>query len=60
MTFDDLNLNKQVLKALNAMRFKDCTPIQEKTIPYILQGRDLMGIAQTGTGKNSSVYSSHY
>jgi len=54
MTFDDLNLNKQVLKALNAMRFKDCTPIQEKTIPYILQGRDLMGIAQTGTGKTAA------
>jgi ATP-dependent RNA helicase RhlE len=54
MTFDDLNLNKQVLKALNAMRFKDCTPIQEKTIPFILQGRDLMGIAQTGTGKTAA------
>jgi len=54
MKFSDLNLNKQVLEALDAMRFSECTPIQEETIPYILEGRDLMGIAQTGTGKTAA------
>lgn len=54
MKFSDLNLNKQVLEALDAMRFSECTPIQEETIPYILAGRDLMGIAQTGTGKTAA------
>jgi ATP-dependent RNA helicase RhlE len=54
MNFSELNLNKQVLDALEAMRFSECTPIQEKTIPYILQGRDLLGTAQTGTGKTAA------
>src|SRR5574344_1104949 len=49
-----LNLNNQVLDALDAMRFDNCTPIQEQSIPYILEGRDLMGIAQTGTGKTAA------
>jgi ATP-dependent RNA helicase RhlE len=54
MNFSELNLNKQVLEALDSMRFTTCTPIQEKAIPYILEGRDLMGIAQTGTGKTAA------
>jgi ATP-dependent RNA helicase RhlE len=54
MDFKELQLNKQVLQALDAMRFNTCTPIQEKAIPYILDGRDLMGIAQTGTGKTAA------
>ncbi len=47
--FYDLDLDDKVLDALDAMRFEKCTPIQEKTIPPILEGRDVMGIAQTGT-----------
>ncbi len=54
MDFYDLDLDDKVLDALDAMRFEQCTPIQEKTIPLILSGRDVMGIAQTGTGKTAA------
>ena len=37
-------------RALDAMRFEECTPVQEHTIPVILEGKDLIGVAQTGTG----------
>ena len=45
MKFSELQLNDQVLDALEAMRFDECTPIQEKSIPVILEGRDLIAIA---------------
>ena len=54
MYFDELNLNPNILDALDDMRFEECTPIQEKCIPQILDGRDVMGIAQTGTGKTAA------
>ena len=54
MDFYDLDLNDQVLDALDDMNFTDCTPIQEYAIPPILEGRDLIGIAQTGTGKSAA------
>lgn len=54
MDFYDLDLNDQVLDALDDMNFTDCTPIQEYAIPPILEGRDLIGIAQTGTGKTAA------
>ena len=54
MKFSELNLNDQVLDALDAMRFEECTPIQEKSIPAILEGRDLIAVAQTGTGKTAA------
>ena len=54
MKFSELNLNDQVLDALDAMRFEECTPIQEKSIPVILEGRDLIAVAQTGTGKTAA------
>lgn len=54
MDFYDLDLDDKVLDALDAMRFEECTPIQEKTIPPILAGHDVMGIAQTGTGKTAA------
>ena len=54
MYFDELNLNDNILDALDDMRFETCTPIQEKCIPEILDGRDLLGIAQTGTGKTAA------
>ena len=47
--FEDLKLSDAVLDALYDMRFDKCTPIQARCIPSILEGRDLIGIAQTGT-----------
>ena len=54
MDFYDLDLNDLVLDALDDMNFIETTPIQEMTIPHILEGRDVMGIAQTGTGKTAA------
>lgn len=54
MFFDELDLNDNVLDALYDMRFDTCTPIQEKCIPEILNGKDVLGIAQTGTGKTAA------
>lgn len=51
MTFNDLNLNKPLLKALADLEFEYPTPIQEKAFAKIMSGCDLVGIAQTGTGK---------
>ena len=54
MYFDELNLDDRLLDALYEMRFDKCTPIQEKAIPPLLEGHDLVGIAQTGTGKTAA------
>ena len=54
MYFDELDLNDNVLDALYDMRFDTCTPIQEKCIPEILEGHDVLGVAQTGTGKTAA------
>ena len=54
MNFSELNLEDSVLDALDAMNFKECTPVQEHTIPVILEGKDLIGVAQTGTGKTAA------
>ena len=54
MDFYDLDLNDRVLDALDDMNFTETTPIQESAIPSILNGRDLIGIAQTGTGKTAA------
>ena len=54
MDFYDLDLNYNVLDALDDMNFIETTPIQEHSIPPILKGRDIMGIAQTGTGKTAA------
>ena len=54
MRFDELNLDESVLQALDAMNFQECTPVQEHTIPVILEGNDLIGVAQTGTGKTAA------
>ena len=50
-TFHDLDLPKSLQKAIDELGFKTPTPIQVKAMPVILSGRDMMGIAQTGTGK---------
>ena len=54
MRFDELDFQPALLDAIDAMNFKECTPIQEKAIPVLLQGHDLIGIAQTGTGKTAA------
>jgi superfamily II DNA/RNA helicase len=52
--FSDLNLNPKVLKAIEEAGYETPTPIQAEAIPHALQGRDVLGIAQTGTGKTAS------
>ncbi len=53
-TFSDLNLNPKVLKAVSEAGYETPTPIQAGAIPHALEGRDVLGIAQTGTGKTAS------
>ncbi len=52
--FADLGLDKPILKTLAAQGYETPTPIQAQAIPYVLEGRDLLGIAQTGTGKTAA------
>lgn len=54
MRFDELGLDEAVLQGLDAMNFQETTPVQEKTIPVILEGKDIIGCAQTGTGKTAA------
>ena len=54
MNFTDLDLEDCVLDALDAMNFQECTPVQEQAIPILLEGKDLIGVAQTGTGKTAA------
>lgn len=54
MTFKELGLNEQLLEALDYMGFEKATPIQEKALPFILEGKDLIACAQTGTGKTAA------
>lgn len=52
--FAELNLSPAILKAINRMGFEEATPIQAKTIPLSMQGKDVIGQAQTGTGKTAA------
>ncbi len=54
MSFDDLGLSPEVLKAISDAGYTQPTPIQEQAVPYVLMGRDVLGCAQTGTGKTAS------
>jgi len=54
MYFDELALSDEVLDALWDMHFDECTPVQAETIPVILEGRDVISCAQTGTGKTAA------
>ena len=54
MKFDSLGLRAELLRAIDAQGFTTATPVQEKSIPVILQGRDIMASAQTGTGKTAA------
>ncbi|MDX1652972.1 MAG: DEAD/DEAH box helicase [Brumimicrobium sp.] len=54
MKFKELGLNDQLIEAIEYMGFEHATPIQEKAIPIILENRDIIGCAQTGTGKTAA------
>jgi ATP-dependent RNA helicase RhlE len=54
MSFENLGLSQPILQALALKEYTQSTPIQEQAIPLLLQGRDLLGIAQTGTGKTAA------
>lgn len=54
MKFTDLDLDDSVLDALDYMHYGDCTPVQEKAIPPVLEGHDVIAVAQTGTGKTAA------
>ena len=53
ITFNQLNLSNEVLKAVEAMGFKEPSPIQKESIPILMEGHDFLGQAKTGTGKKS-------
>src|ERR1700758_5706397 len=53
MTFTDLGLSPEVLRAVGDVGYVNPTPIQAQAIPYVLMGRDVLGCAQTGTGKTA-------
>ena len=54
MTFEELGLNDELLEGLDVMGFQTATPVQEKAIPLIFEGKDLIACAQTGTGKTAA------
>lgn len=54
MNFKDLKINEKIMNALEEMGYEKPTPIQEQAIPHILDGKDLLGCAQTGTGKTAA------
>ena len=53
-TFEDLGLRKELLSALHTLGYEEPTPIQRETIPLMIDGRDLIGQAATGTGKTAA------
>ena len=53
MLFEDLSLSKSIQKAVFELGYLEPTPIQQQAIPIILEGRDIVGCAQTGTGKTA-------
>src|SRR5690554_7602555 len=54
MKFHEFDLNNNVTEAINDLGYSEATPIQEKAIPFLLQEKDLVGCAQTGTGKTAA------
>ena len=54
MKFEELGLHEDILEGIRPMNFDQMTPVQEQTIPVIMEGRDLIGCAQTGTGKTAA------
>ena len=58
MTFNELNIAEPILKAVCEKGYNEPTPIQEQAIPVVLRGKDIFGIAQTGTGKTAAPFPS--
>ena len=54
MKFSELGLSDSLLKAIKRSGYEEATPIQEQTIPMVLEGKDVIGQAQTGTGKTAA------
>ena len=54
MSFHEFGLSEAVLRGVESKGYKNATPIQEQAIPLVLQGKDVMGSAQTGTGKTAA------
>ena len=54
MTFNELNMAEPILKAVREKGYDELTPIQQRAIPIVLRGADILGIAQTGTGKTAA------
>ena len=54
MKFSELNLMEPIVKAVEDLKYMEASPIQEKTIPYLLDGKDVLGCAQTGSGKTAA------
>ncbi len=54
MTFNEFNFSREILDAIDFMGYQNTTPVQEQAVPVILEGRDLIACAQTGTGKTAA------
>ena len=54
MKFSELTLDSRLQQAIQKLGYDDCTPIQEQAMPHVLEGRDVAGLAQTGTGKTAA------
>ena len=54
MKFSEFSLQPKILEALREMGYEELTPIQEKAIPHVLAGKDLLGVAETGSGKTGA------
>ena len=54
MKFEDLQVDERILRAVEDMGFEEASPIQAQAIPVIMEGRDVVGQAQTGTGKTAA------
>jgi len=53
VNFQDFSLDSRILAAIKSVGYTEPTPIQEQAIPIVLEGRDVLGLAQTGTGKTA-------
>ena len=58
--FSELNISESIQRSLARMGFEEATPIQEGTVKFGMEGRDIIGQAQTGTGKDSCIRYSDY
>ena len=54
MKFEELNLAPEIIEAISYMGYENASPIQEKAIPVAINGKDLIAVAQTGTGKTAA------